>query len=295
MSISSVIKDIKGRLDGKVAIITGAGSGIGFESAVLFAREGAIVVAADINLKSAEAVVERIKEKFPLNVLKRPVAYKVDVSKEEEVKKMVEFTLKEFGKLNIIFNNAGIMHPHDDNCLNTDEKVWDLTMNINLKGVWYGCKYAIEAMRKNTDPKGGSIINTASFVGLMGAATPQLAYTASKGAVIALSRELAVTHARENIRVNSLCPGPLRTPLLMDFLNTDEKKNRRLVHLPIGRFGEPVEQAQAALFLASDESSYVTGTELKVDGGLTAAYVTPEGPCTSVPPKNYFKPTSEKK
>ncbi|CAG8483478.1 12359_t:CDS:2 [Dentiscutata heterogama] len=295
MSISSVIKDIKGRLDGKVAIITGAGSGIGFESAILFAREGAYVVAADINLKSAEAVIERIKEKFPLNVLRRSVAYKVDVSKEEEVKKLVEFTLKEFGKLNIMFNNAGIMHPHDDNCLNTDEKVWDLTMNINLKGVWYGCKYAIEAMRKNTDPKGGSIINTASFVGLMGAATPQLAYTASKGAVIALSRELAVTHARENIRVNSLCPGPLRTPLLMDFLNTDEKKNRRLVHLPIGRFGEPVEQAQAALFLASDESSYVTGTEFKVDGGLTAAYVTPEGPCTSVPPKNYFKPASEKK
>ncbi|RIB15183.1 hypothetical protein C2G38_2193030 [Gigaspora rosea] len=296
MSISSVIKDIKGRLDGKVAIITGAGSGIGFESAVLFAREGADIVAADINLKSAEAVVERIKEKFPLNAFnRRAVAYKVDVSKEEEVKKLVEFTLKEFGKLNIMFNNAGIMHPHDDNCLNTDEKVWDLTMNINLKGVWYGCKYAIEAMRKNNNPKGGSIINTASFVGLMGAATPQLAYTASKGAVIALSRELAVTHARECIRVNSLCPGPIRTPLLMDFLNTDEKKNRRLIHLPMGRFGEPIEQAQAALFLASDESSYVTGTEFKVDGGLTAAYVTPEGPCTSVPPKNYFKPTSEKK
>ncbi|CAG8789226.1 33689_t:CDS:2, partial [Racocetra persica] len=183
-------------------------------------------------------------------------------------------------KLNIMFNNAGIMHPHDDNCLNTDEKVWDLTMNINLKGVWYGCKWAIEAMRKNKDAKGGSIINTASFVGLMGAATPQIAYTASKGAVIALSRELAVTHARENIRVNSLCPGPLRTPLLMDFLNTDEKKNRRLVHVPIGRFGEPIEQAQAALFLASDESSYITGTELKVDGGLTAAYVTPEESCT---------------
>ncbi|CAG8461055.1 5737_t:CDS:2, partial [Scutellospora calospora] len=295
MSISSVIKDIKGRLDGKVAIITGAGSGIGFESAVLFAREGAFVVAADINLKSAEAVVERIKEKFPLNVHRRSVAYKVDVSKEDEVKKLVEFTLKEFGKLDVMFNNAGIMHPHDDNCINTDEKVWDLTMNINLKGVWYGCKWAIEAMRRKTDNKGGSIINTASFVGLMGSATPQIAYTASKGAVIALSRELAVTHARENIRVNSLCPGSLRTPLLMDFLNTEEKKNRRLTHIPIGRFGEPIEQAQAALFLASDESSYVTGTEFKVDGGLTAAYVTPEGPCTSVPPKNYFKPASEKK
>jgi len=269
-------------------------SGIGFEASVLFAREGADVVVADINLQAAEATVERIKEKIgPIPVRKRAIAMKCDVSKEAEVKKVVENTLKEFGKLDVMFNNAGIMHPHDDNVFNTDEKVWDLTMDINVKGVWLGCKYAIEAFRKKNG--GGSIINTASFVGLMGSATPQLAYTASKGAVIALSKELAVTHARENIRVNALCPGPLRTPLLMNYLNTEEKKNRRLIHVPIGRFGEPIEVANAALFLASNESSYITGVEFKVDGGLTAAFVTPEESCTSVPPKNFFKPPGEKK
>ncbi|ORX52791.1 D123-domain-containing protein [Hesseltinella vesiculosa] len=169
-----------------------------------------------------------------------------------------------------MFNNAGIMHPQDDNALNTEERIWDLTMDINVKGVWYGCKHAIIAMRKSG---GGSIINTASFVAIMGAATPQLAYTASKGAVLAMTRELAMVHARENIRFNSLCPGPIRTPLLMDFLNTPEKKNRRLVHVPQGRFGEAIEQAKGALFLASDDSSYVTGTDFRVDGGLCAAYV----------------------
>ncbi|KAI8091326.1 D123-domain-containing protein [Gilbertella persicaria] len=173
-----------------------------------------------------------------------------------------------------MFNNAGIMHPQDDNALNTEERIWDLTMNINVKGVWYGSKYAILAMRKSG---GGSVINTASFVALMGAATPQLAYTASKGAVLAMTRELAMVHARENIRFNSLCPGPIRTPLLMDFLNTEEKKQRRLVHVPQGRFGEAIEQAYGALFLASDESSFVTGTDFRVDGGLASAYVTPEG------------------
>ncbi|KAI8647837.1 D123-domain-containing protein [Parasitella parasitica] len=176
-----------------------------------------------------------------------------------------------------MFNNAGIMHSEDDNALNTEERVWDLTMDINVKGVWFGCKYAIIAMRKSG---GGSIINTASFVALMGAATPQLAYTASKGAVLAMTRELAMVHARENIRFNSLCPGPIRTPLLMDFLNTEEKKQRRLVHVPQGRFGEAIEQAYGALFLASDESSFVTGTDFRVDGGLSNAYVTPEGPPT---------------
>ncbi|KAI9303859.1 D123-domain-containing protein [Cunninghamella echinulata] len=183
-----------------------------------------------------------------------------------------------------MFNNAGIMHPKDDNALNTEEKIWDLTMDINVKGVWYGCKHAILAMRKSG---GGSIINTASFVAIMGAATPQLAYTASKGAVLAMTRELAMVHARENIRFNSLCPGPIRTPLLMDFLNTEEKKQRRLVHVPQGRFGEAIEQAQSALFLASDESSFITGTDFRVDGGLSNAYVTPEGeptgPSTIVP------------
>jgi len=267
-----------GRLDGKVAIVTGAASGIGLESALLFAREGAKVVCADLNLQAAEVTVGKIKDLVGKEG--QAVAVKVDVAKESEVKNMVDVAVEKFGKLNIIFNNAGIMHPADDNALNTEEKIWDLTMNINLKGVWWGCKYAILAMRKSG---GGSIINTASFVAVLGAATPQLAYTASKGAVLAMSRELAVVHARENIRVNSLCPGPLRTPLLMNFLNTEEKKQRRLVHVPMGRFGEAAEQANAALFLASDESSFVTGTDFKVDGGICAAYVTPEGETKSVP------------
>jgi NAD(P)-dependent dehydrogenase (short-subunit alcohol dehydrogenase family) len=185
---------------------------------------------------------------------------------------MVAAAEQHFGRLNVLFNNAGIMHAKDDDAISTEESVWDLTMAINAKGVFFGCKYGIPALRR---AGGGSIINTASFVALMGAATPQIAYTASKGAVLALTRELAVVHARENIRVNALCPGPLKTELLMSFLDTEEKKQRRLVHIPAGRFGEAKEIAQAALYLASDESSYVTGTEFMVDGGLTAAYVTP--------------------
>lgn len=221
-----------------------------------------------------------ISERFP-NVKSVPI--QADVSKEDSVKNMVDEAVKAFGRLDIMFNNAGIMHPEDDHALNTEERIWDLTMNINVKGVWWGCKYAILAMRNNpTDQSkglhtGGSIINTASFVALLGAATPQLAYTASKGAVLAMTRELAMVHAREGIRINSICPGPLKTPLLMDFLNTQEKKDRRMVHLPMGRFGEAVEVARGALFLASDESSYVTGTDFKVDGGLSSCYVTPLG------------------
>ena len=180
---------------------------------------------------------------------------------------------KAFGKINVLFNNAGIMHAKDDDAISTDESVWDLTMDVNAKGVFLGCKYGIPALKR---AGGGSIINTASFVAHLGAATPQIAYTASKGAVLALSRELAVIHARQNIRVNALCPGPLKTELLMSFLDTEAKKQRRLVHVPMGRFGEAEEIAKAALFLASDDSSYMTGTEFLVDGGLTAAYVTPE-------------------
>jgi NAD(P)-dependent dehydrogenase (short-subunit alcohol dehydrogenase family) len=173
----------------------------------------------------------------------------------------------------VLFNNAGIMHAADDDAVNTDEAIWDVTMAVNAKGVYLGCKAGIPALRR---AGGGAIINTASFVAVMGAATPQLAYTASKGAVLALTRELAVVHARENIRVNALCPGPLRTELLMKVLDTDAKRGRRLVHLPMGRFGEAEEMADAALYLASDESSYVNGATFLVDGGLTAAYVTPE-------------------
>jgi NAD(P)-dependent dehydrogenase (short-subunit alcohol dehydrogenase family) len=186
---------------------------------------------------------------------------------------MVALAEETFGALHVLFNNAGVMVPGDDDAVTTEESLWDLTMDVNAKGVFLGCKHGIPALRR---AGGGSIINTASFVAIMGAATPQLAYTASKGAVLALSRELAVIHAREGIRVNALCPGPLRTELLMRFLDTEEKRQRRLVHIPVGRFGEAAEIAEAALFLASDESSFITGTDFVVDGGITAAYVTPE-------------------
>jgi NAD(P)-dependent dehydrogenase (short-subunit alcohol dehydrogenase family) len=186
---------------------------------------------------------------------------------------MVAEAEKKFGKLDVMFNNAGIMHGKDDDAVSTSEEVWDLTLDINAKGVFLGCKYGIPALKR---AGGGSIINTASFVARMGAATPQVAYTASKGAVLAMTRELAIIHARQKIRVNALCPGPLKTELLMAFLNTEAKKQRRLVHIPMGRFGEAEEIAKAALFLASDDSSYITGTDFLVDGGITAAYVTPE-------------------
>lgn len=256
------------RLKDKVALITGAGAGIGRESALLFAQEGASIVVVDLNEDAARETVELVR-----GAGGKANFCKADVSKEDDCKQMIAQAEWDFGKLDVLFNNAGIMHSDDDDAVKTQEKIWDLTMNINAKGVFFGCKYGVQAMRR---AGGGSIINTASFVALMGAATPQVAYTASKGAVLALTRELAVVHARENIRVNALCPGPLRTKLLMDFLDTEAKKQRRLVHIPMGRFGEAKEIAYAALYLASDESSYVTGTEFLVDGGLTAAYVTPE-------------------
>jgi NAD(P)-dependent dehydrogenase (short-subunit alcohol dehydrogenase family) len=201
------------------------------------------------------------------------LSLQADVTDEADVQSLYARVREEMGAIHVLFNNAGIMHSDDDNAITTEEAVWDLTMNINLKGVFLGCKYGIPALRR---AGGGSIINVASFVALMGAATPQIAYTASKGGVLSMTRELAVIHARENIRVNAICPGPLRTELLMKFLNTEAKEQRRLVHIPIGRFGEAREIAQAALFLASDESSYVTGATFTVDGGITAAYVTPE-------------------
>jgi NAD(P)-dependent dehydrogenase (short-subunit alcohol dehydrogenase family) len=256
------------RLKDKVALITGASSGIGRESALLFAREGASVLVADVNDAAGAAVVDEITTEGG------QAAYvHADVSKAADAAGMVRAAEERFGKLDVLFNNAGIMHGADDDAIATEEDVWDLTMNINLKGVFLGCKYGIPALRR---AGGGSIINVASFVALLGAATPQLAYTASKGGVLSMSRELAVIHAREQIRVNALCPGPLRTELLMKFLNTEEKRQRRLVHIPIGRFGEAHEIAKAALFLASDESSFVTGATFVVDGGITASYVTPE-------------------
>ena len=256
------------RLADKVALITGAGSGIGRETALLFSREGAAVVVVDVNDGGGNETVKLIGSSGG-----RAGYIKADVSKAAECEAMVAFAEKQFGKLDVLFNNAGIMHHSDDNAMTTDESIWDLTMDINAKGVFLGCKYGIPALIR---AGGGSVINTASFVARLGAATPQIAYTASKGAVLSMTRELAIIHARQNIRVNALCPGPLRTELLMSYLNTDEKKQRRLVHIPMGRFGEAREIAQAALFLASDESSYITGTDFLVDGGITAAYVTPE-------------------
>jgi NAD(P)-dependent dehydrogenase (short-subunit alcohol dehydrogenase family) len=256
------------RLEGKVALITGAASGIGRESALLFAREGARVVAADVNEAAGRETVEQVRAAGGEASFAR-----ADVSRAADCAAMVAAAEKSYGRLDVLFNNAGIMHAKDDDAIRTDEQVWDLTMNVNLKGVFLGCKYGIPALLR---AGGGSVINTASFVAVLGAATPQLAYTASKGGVLALSRELAVVHARQGVRVNALCPGPLRTELLMSFLDTEAKRQRRLVHVPMGRFGEAREMAQAALYLASDESSYLTGATFLVDGGITAAYVTPE-------------------
>jgi NAD(P)-dependent dehydrogenase (short-subunit alcohol dehydrogenase family) len=255
------------RLEGSVSVITGAASGIGRETSFLFAREGSAVVVADINEEEGRRTEDEIQSAGG-----QAIFVSADVSKSVDCQRIIGIAEETFGKVNVLFNNAGIMHGQDDDALATEESVWDLTMAINLKGVFLGCKYGIPALRR---AGGGSIINTASFVALVGAATPQLAYTASKGGVLALTRELAVVHARENIRVNALCPGPLRTELLMKFLDTEEKKERRLVHIPMGRFGLAKEMAFAALYLASNESSYVTGTEFVVDGGITAAYVKP--------------------
>ena len=256
------------RLAGKVALITGAGSGIGRESATLFAQEGARVVCVDIYEASARSTASLI-----VDAGGEAISVCADVSSSSDSEAMVQAAEEVFGGLHILFNNAGIMHSDDGDSQTTSEDVWNLTMNINAKGVFLGCKFGIPAIQRSG---GGSVINTASFVAHLGAATPQVAYTASKGAVLALSRELAVVHAREGVRVNALSPGPLRTELLMKFLDTDEKKQRRLVHVPMGRFGLAEEMAKAALFLASDDSSYVTGSEFLVDGGITAAYVTPE-------------------
>ena len=255
------------RLEGKVALITGAGSGIGRESALLFASEGASVVVVDIDDQAGDDTVAMVREAGG-----DAVYVHADVSSGSDCENMVHIAEERYEKLNVLFNNAGIMHDNDSDAESTEERVWDFTMAVNLKGVFFGCKFGIPAMRR---AGGGSVINTASFVALMGAATPQVAYTASKGGVLALTRELAVVHARENIRFNALCPGPLRTEVLMKFLDTEEKRQRRLVHIPMGRFGEASEIARAALYLASDDSSFVTGTAFTADGGITAAYVTP--------------------
>lgn len=258
-----------GRLAEKVALVTGAGGGIGRETCRLFAAEGARIVAVDINEESGRETVAGIETEHPGAAIFVPA----DVAVPDDCQAMVTAAEESFGQLDVLFNNAGIMDPADGDAVETSLETWNRTIAINLTGVFLGCKAGVPALQR---AGGGSIINTASFVALMGAATPQLAYTASKGGVLALTRELAIIHARENIRVNALCPGPLKTEMLMSFLDTDQKKQRRLVHIPMGRFGEASEMAQAALYLASNESSYVTGTEFVVDGGITSAYVTPE-------------------
>jgi NAD(P)-dependent dehydrogenase (short-subunit alcohol dehydrogenase family) len=256
------------RLKDKVALITGAGSGIGRESALLFAEEGAKIVVADLQDEAGQETVAQI-----YNIGGEAAFVHADVSHAKDVSSMIEFAERTFGKLNVLFNNAGIFPPQDGSVLDTDETTWELVMNVNLKGVFLGCKYGIPALLR---AGGGSVINTASFVALMGAATSQIAYTASKGGVLAMTREIAVEFARQNIRVNALCPGPVETPLLAELLSDPQRRQSRLVHIPMGRLARAKDVAHAALFLASDESAYVNGTAFIVDGGITAAYVTPE-------------------
>lgn len=254
------------RLEGKVALITGGGSGIGKASCLLFAREGAKVVVVD--LKNPDATVEEIRAAGG-----DAQPFSADVSKAKDAEAMVKFAEEQYGALHVAFNNAGIFHNDDESVTTTSEEIWDLVIDVNLKGVFLGCKYQVPALLR---AGGGSIINTASFVAVMGAAVPQIAYTASKGGVLAMTREIAVEFARKNIRANSLCPGPVETPLLAELLADPARRNRRLVHIPPGRFARAEEMANAALFLASDESSYVNGTSFLVDGGITGAYITPE-------------------
>ena len=256
------------RLDGKVAVITGGGSGMGKIASELFAGEGAKVVLTDVNDESGEAAAAGIVANGG------DAAYvHADVSKESEAEAMVRAAVERFGGLHILYNNAGVMLPDDGSVDTTDERIWDITLGVNVKGVAFGCKFGVPAMIASG---GGSIINVASFVAWLGAATSQTAYTASKGAVLAMTREIAVEYARKGVRCNALCPGPIETPLLMQLLSDEQKKQRRFVHIPMGRLGQAEELAKAALFLASDDSSYMTGASLIVDGGITAAYVTPE-------------------
>jgi NAD(P)-dependent dehydrogenase (short-subunit alcohol dehydrogenase family) len=246
-----------GRLDGKVCVVTGAASGIGAESARLFGAEGAMVVGVDID-EGAEG----------------ELAIKADVTDEEQVRDLYVRVREELGHVDVLFNNAGISPPDDASVLNTSLEAWQRVQDVNLRSVFLCCKHGIPHL---IEAGGGSVINTASFVATMGAAVSQISYTASKGGVLALSRELGIEFARRGVRVNALCPGPVSTPLLQDLFAKDPNEAaRRLVHLPMGRFAEVDEIAQAALFLATDESSYVTASTFLVDGGLSAAYLTPE-------------------
>ena len=252
-----------GRLDDKVAVITGAASGIGRATARRFAAEGASVVVADFDDQHGPEVAAEIGGLF----------VRVNVADEESVVAMYEKAAEAYGGIDVLFNNAGISPADDDSILTTGLDAWKRVQDVNLTSVYLCCKYGIPHLQERG---GGSIINTASFVAVLGSATSQISYTASKGGVLAMSRELAVQFAREKIRVNALCPGPVNTPLLIELFAKDpERAARRLVHVPMGRFGEPEEIANAVLFLASDDASFVTATTFMVDGGIHGAYVTP--------------------
>ncbi len=255
-----------GRLDGKVCVITGAGGGMGREAAIVFTGEGAKVCVADLDLALAEETVTMCSgEAF---------AFGVNVADEDGVRAMYATTAERFGGIDVLYNNAGISPADDDSILVTEPDAWDRVQDVNTKGVYLCCKHGIPYLLERG---GGSVINVASFVAILGAATSQISYSASKGAVLSMSRELAVQFARQGIRVNSLCPGPVETPLLLRIFGDDPAAlERRRIHWPMGRLAKPREVVNGALFLASDEASYVNGTSFLVDGGLTAAYVTPE-------------------
>ncbi|MEI7944783.1 MAG: 3-oxoacyl-ACP reductase [Actinomycetes bacterium] len=251
------------RLEGRVAVITGAGSGIGYATAKRFADEGAKVVVVDMNPETGNAVAKEVGGIF----------VSADVTNEEQVQAMYKTAFDTYGRIDIAFNNAGISPPDDDSILTTGIDAWRRVQDVNLTSVYLCCKYVLPYMQKGGK---GSIINTASFVATMGAATSQISYTASKGGVLAMSRELGVQFAREGIRVNALSPGPVNTPLLQELFAKDkERAARRLVHIPMGRFANPEEIAAAVAFLASDDSSFITSSNFLVDGGISGAYVTP--------------------
>ena len=267
--MSPVVKEqALARLDGKVALITGAGSGIGRVAASLFAAEGAKVALADVDGDAVSKAAAEIGDEGG-----RAIALTGDISEPGTAEGMVSSAAEGMGGLHVLFNNAGIFPADDGGLLDTPEDTWERVMAVNLRGVWLCARAAVPAMLASGS---GSIVNVASFVALVGAATAQIAYTASKGGVLSMTREIAVEYARRGIRANALCPGPVDTPLLAELMSDPERRARRLVHIPMGRLARPEEIARAALFLASDESSFMTGAALVVDGGITAAYVTPE-------------------